>query len=90
MLLAQSTETELKKLDEAILEELARRGPGSRVELTRRLAGRMQNALNRLSDAGLVHKIRNSPDRRVDEKVYSLTPDQIRSPPFDPKFDRRV
>ena len=26
----------MKKLDEAILEELARRGPGSRVELSRR------------------------------------------------------
>jgi hypothetical protein len=62
------------KLDEAILEEIKRAGPGSRPELIRRLAGRMTPALDRLTDAGLLYKINNSPDRPVNEMVYSLSP----------------
>ena len=80
----------MKKIDEAILEELKRRGPGTRIELTKRLAGRMQHALNRLSNTGAVYKVNNSPYRRVDEKVYSLFSDPIRWSPSDPAFARRV
>jgi hypothetical protein len=65
------------KLDEAIVEEFERAGPGSRPELTRRLADRMAPALSRLTDAGILYPVSNSPDRPVNEKVYSLSPDLI-------------
>jgi hypothetical protein len=88
--LARSREIEVKKLDEAILEELERNGPGSRVELTRRLAGRMQPALKRLVDSGAVYRVGNRPDRRVDEKVYSLSPDPIQWPQPGPIIGRKA
>jgi hypothetical protein len=65
------------KLDEAILEEIKRAGPGSRPELIRRMAGRMTPALDRLIEGGLLYKVSNRPDRPVSEKVYSLSPDPI-------------
>jgi hypothetical protein len=68
------------KLDEAILEEIKRAGPGSRPELIRRLAGRMTAALDRLVDAGVLYKVNNNPYRPVDEKVYSLSPEPIGYP----------
>jgi hypothetical protein len=78
------------KLDEAILEEIRRAGPGSRPELIRRLSGRMTPALDRLTDAGVVYRVNNSPDRPVNEKVYSLSPDPIDWSRSGPSQGRRM
>ena len=76
------------KLDEAILEEIKRAGPGSRPALIRRMAGRMTPALDRLTNAGLLYKVNNRPDRPVHEKVYSLSPDPIDWSRSGPAFAR--
>jgi hypothetical protein len=44
------------KLDDAILEEIARRGPGTATEIGQRLSKRVYDGLQRLLEAGEVQK----------------------------------
>jgi hypothetical protein len=75
------------KLDEAILEEIKRAGPGSRPELIRRMAGRMTPALDRLTDGGLLYKVGNRPDRPV-SSVLACSALDLLSPVVFPQKGR--
>jgi hypothetical protein len=74
------------RLDEAIVEELARFGQGTRKEIVERLAGRMQHALDRLANSGKIYKL-DGP-YAGNEKVYSLSPRLVR--PISGPIYRRV